>query len=186
MKGQKIVNGVNVDQLFGTIEAIKKNSEIARFKFRAHNKWIDGGNNRSTIKDFYGACQEDTSRSEPFVMDNDEPAVLLGTDKGANPAEYVLHALAGCITTTLVYHAASKGIKIEEMETKYEGDLDLRGLLGLPGGTRNGYEEIRVSVKVKVDAPKEQIEELVELAQRRSPVFDIVTNPVPVTIKLES
>lgn len=100
--------------------------------------------------------------------------------------EYVLHALAGCITTTLVYHVASKGIKINEMETRFEGDLDLRGFLGLPGRTRNGYEEIRISAAAKADATKEQIEELVKLAERRSPVFDIVTNPVPVTVKLES
>lgn len=180
-----VLNGVNVTKLFDTIELVKSNAEIAKFKFRNSNQWFNGGHNRSTIKSFYGAGQEDTTREKPFVMDNDEPAILLGTDKGANPVEYILHALAGCITTTLVYHAASKGIKIDEMETKFEGDLDLRGFLGLPGRTRNGYEEIRVSVKVKADAPREQIEELVKLAERRSPVYDIVTNPVPVKVRLE-
>jgi uncharacterized OsmC-like protein len=179
-----VLNGVNVTQLFGAIELISGNAEIARFQFRNRNKWIDGGLNRSSIDGFYGALEEQR-RETPFVLDNDEPPVLLGEDRGANPVEQVLHGLAGCITTTLVYHAAAKGIKIEEMETSFEGDLDLRGLLGLPGAKRNGYEEIRVRVKVKADASREEIEELVKLAERRSPVYDIVTNPVPVKVTVE-
>jgi len=179
-----VLNGVNVTQLFGAIELISGNAEIARFQFRNRNKWIDGGLNRSSIDGFYGALEEQ-KRKTPFVLDNDEPLVLLGEDSGANPVEQVLHGLAGCITTTLVYHAAAKGIKIDEMETSFEGDLDLRGLLGLPGAKRNGYEEIRVRVKVKADASREEIEELVKLAERRSPVYDIVTNPVPVKVSID-
>jgi uncharacterized OsmC-like protein len=179
-----VLNGVNVTQLFGAIELISGNAEIARFQFRNRNKWIDGGLNRSSIDGFYGALEEQ-KRKTPFVLDNDEPPVLLGEDRGANPVEQVLHGLAGCITTTLVYHAAAKGIKIDEMETSFEGDLDLRGLLGLPGAKRNGYEEIRVRVKVKADASREEIEELVKLAERRSPVYDIVTNPVPVKVSID-
>ncbi|HEV2666370.1 MAG TPA: OsmC family peroxiredoxin, partial [Blastocatellia bacterium] len=110
MTEKNIVNGVNINQLFGTINQIEETPSLARFIFRAGNRWIDGGHNRTTIKDFYGAGQEDTSRAEPFVMDNDEPAVLLGEDNGANPVEFVLHALAGCLTTSLVYHAAARGI----------------------------------------------------------------------------
>ena len=182
---ETVLNGVNVTKLFDTIKVIEGNTEIAKFKFRNSNKWIDGGHNRSNIDGYYGALEEQ-ARETPFVMDNDEPPILLGEDKGANPVEQVLHGLAGCITTTLVYHAAAKGIKIHEMETRFEGDLDLRGFLGLPGRTRNGYEEIRVSVKVKADASKEEIEELVKLAERRSPVFDIVSNPVPVKVILET
>ncbi|MEQ9620035.1 MAG: OsmC family protein [Deltaproteobacteria bacterium] len=181
---ETVLNGVNVTKLFDTIEVIKGNAEIARFKFRNSNKWIMGGHNRSHIDSFYGALQENT-REEPFVMDNDEPPLLLGEDKGANPVEQVLHGLAGCITTTLVYHAAARGIKIHNVETGFEGDLDLRGLLALPGARRNGYEEIRVSVKVKADATREEIEELVEFATGHSPVFDIVSNPVPVNVTLE-
>jgi uncharacterized OsmC-like protein len=179
-----VINGVNVTKLAEAMELIEGNAEIARFKFRNRNKWIDGGLNRSSIDGFYGALEE-RKREVPFVLDNDEPPVLLGQDRGANPVEQVLHGLAGCITTTLVYHAAAKGIKIDEMETSFEGDLDIRGLLGLPGAKRRGYEEIRVRVKVKADASREEIEELVRLAERRSPVYDIVTNPVPVKVTVD-
>ncbi|MCL4245915.1 MAG: OsmC family protein [Candidatus Dadabacteria bacterium] len=179
-----VLNGVNVTQLFGAIELISGNAEIAKFKFRNRNKWVTGGLNRSAVDGYYGALEEHT-REKPFVLDNDEPPVLLGEDRGPNPVEQVLHGLAGCITTTLVYHAAAKGIRIDEMETSFEGDLDLRGFLGLPGRTRNGYEEIRVKVRVKADATREQVEELVRLAERRSPVFDIVSNPVPVKVTVD-
>jgi uncharacterized OsmC-like protein len=185
MQEQKNINGVNVSKLFETVDVIKGNAEVAKFKFRTDNKWINGGHNRSTIKDFYGACQEDTSREKPFVMDNDEPAVLLGEDNGANPVEYVLHALAGCLTTSLVYHAAARGIKLDEVESKFEGDLDLHGFLGLDDNVRNGYENIRVTFKIKADVPEETLDELVRLAQKRSPVFDIVTNSVPVSVMRE-
>lgn len=179
---ENMLNGVSVEGIFSTIEAVQENGEIAKFKFRNSNNWVEGGLNRSEISGFYGACQEHGDRN--FTLENDEPPVLLSKDQAPNPVEYVLHALAGCITTTLVYHAAAKGIEIQEMETKFEGDLDLRGFLGLPGAKRRGYEEIRISMRVKADATDEQIEELVDLAQRRSPVFDTVTNPVPVKINL--
>lgn len=180
-----VLNGVNVTQLFHVIDLVKENAEVAKFKFRNHNEWIIGGQNLSSIDGFYGAMEE-RSRDNPFVLINDEPPVLLGTDKGASPVEQVLHGLAGCITATTVYYAAAKGIKIDEMETKFEGDLDLRGFLGLSKDVRNGFEEIRVSVKIKSDASEEEINELVELAQRRSPVYDMITNSVPVSVKLEN
>lgn len=181
----RILNGVNVDGIFRAIALMSCAPEAAKFKFRNRNKWITGGLNRSFVNGYYGALEEHT-RETPFVLDNDEPPVLLGEDRGANPVEQVLHGLAGCITTTLVYHAAAKSIRIDEMETSFEGDLDLRGFLGLPGRTRNGYEEIRVKVRIKSDAAREEIEELVRLAERRSPVFDIVSNPVPVKVSLEA
>lgn len=184
MTEQKLINGVNVDQLFGTINAIKDMPGLARFRFRASNRWVNGGHNTTTVKDFYGAGQEDTSRTTPFVMDADEPAVLLGEDNGANPVEYVMAALAGCLTTSLVYHAAAQGITIESVESSYEGELDLHGFLGLSDKVRNGYESLNVTFRIKADAPEEKLRELVELAQRRSPVFDIVSNPVPVTVQL--
>jgi uncharacterized OsmC-like protein len=186
MKEQTTINGVNVGQLVGTIDAVREKADIAKFKFRAKNKWLNGGHNRSTIKEFYGACQEDTSREKPFVFDNDEPPVLLGENNGANPVEFILHAMAGCITTTFVYYAAVNGIKIDEIESTYEGDLDLRGMLGLPGRTQVGYERIRVNFKVKSDAPREKLEELIKLAQQRSPATNTVMNPVPVSINLET
>lgn len=183
---QTTMNGVNLDQLFDTIKVIKETPSLAKFTFRAANQWINGGHNRTTIKDFYGAGQEDTSRQTPFVMDNDEPAVLLGQDRGANPVEYVFHALAGCLTTSLVYHAAAQGIRIEEVESRFEGDLDLHGFLGLSDQVRNGYDNIRVTFKIKADAPEEKLEELIKLAQQRSPVFDIVSNPTPVSVRLQT
>jgi len=179
------INGVDVDQLFSTIKAIKESPGLAKFEFRASNQWINGGHNRTSIKDFYGAGQEDTTRKRTFVFDNDEPVTLLGEDNGANPVEFVLHALAGCLTTSLVYHAAAQGIRIDAVESKFEGDLDLRGFLGMNEDVRNGYENIRVTFKIKADAPEEKLKELCELAQKRSPVFDIVTNRVPVNVQLE-
>jgi uncharacterized OsmC-like protein len=182
-KEQKFVNGVNITELFETIDAIGEKSEIAKFNFRAKNKWINGANNRTTINEFDGAC-ETHRRETPFVFEKDEPPVLLGKDIGANPVEYALAALAGCITTGLVYHAAAKGIELEEVESTYEGDLDLRGFLGMTDEVRNGYESINITFKIKSGAPREQLEELVQIARQRSPVFDIVSNPVPVKVKL--
>ena len=180
------INGVDVDQLFSTIKAIKETPGLAKFEFRATNQWINGGHNRTSIKDFYGAGQEDTTRKRTFVFDNDEPVTLLGEDNGANPVEFVLHALAGCLTTSLVYHAAAQGVRIDAVESKFEGDLDLRGFLGMNEDVRNGYENIRVTFKIKADAPEEKLKELCELAQRRSPVYDIVTNRVPVNVRLKT
>lgn len=186
MTKPNLMNGVNRDQLFGTINAIRETPELANFKFRNSNRWINGGHNRSTVKDFYGAGKEDTSRTEPFVLENDEAEVLLGEDHGPNPVENVLHALAGCLTTSLVYHAAAQGIRIDEVESTYEGDIDLHGFLGLSDDVRSGYQNIRVTFKIKGDASQEKLEELLMLAQKRSPVFDIVSNPVAVTVQLEA
>ncbi len=175
-----VINGVDVERLGQTIQAVQKDPGLAKSQFRAVNRWIHGGHNRSTIQGFYAAGQEDTSRTQPFVFDADEPAVLLGQDKGANPVEFVLHALAACVTTSLVYHAAARGITIESVESQLEGDLDLQGFLGLSDQVRRGYKEIRVEFKVKSNASSEQLEELTKL----SPVYDIVSNPVPVSIAI--
>lgn len=188
MKEQQVVNklnGLNVDRLGDTIGVIQESPTIAKFKFRAQNKWIDGGHNRTTIKDFYGAGQEDTSRTEPFIFDADEPDVLLGENQGANPVEYALTGLASCMMTALVYHATAQGIQLDEVEAKLEGDLDVQGFLGLDESVRNGYENVCVSFKVKGDASEERLEELVQIAQQRSPVFDIFTNSVPISVQYE-
>ena len=178
------VNGVSVTRLFGTINAITENPAISKFNFRAKGMWINGGHNQMTINDFDGACQTHT-RDQPFVFDKDEPPVLLGTDQGANPVEYALAALNGCLTTSLIYHAAAQGVKIDEVESTLSGDLDLQGFLGMSEKVRNGYERIKVNFKVKSDAPREKIRELVDLAQERSPVFDIVSNPITVEVSLQ-
>ena len=181
---EQFVNGVNVSKLFGTVEAIKENPEIAKFNFKARGKWVNGGHNRTTINEFYGACQN-FQRSQSFVFEKDEPPVLLGEDHGANPVEYVFAALDGCLTTSLIYHAAAQGIKIDEVETSFSGDLNLHGFLGLNENIRNGYEKIKVTFKIKADASKEKLQELVQLAQKRSPVFDIVSHPTPVEVSLK-
>jgi uncharacterized OsmC-like protein len=181
---QKIVNGVNVSKLFETVGVIKEKPDIAKFNFKAKGRWINGGHNRTTINEFYGACQN-FKRSQSFVFEKDEPPVLLGEDHGANPVEYVFAALDGCLTTSLIYHAAAQGIKIDEVETSFSGNLDLHGFLGLNENIRNGYEKIKVEFKIKADAPKEKLQELVQLAQKRSPVFDIVSHPTPVEVSLE-
>ena len=184
MPQEKKVNGVNVDQLFKTIELIKEKPEIARFKFRATNKWVDGTHNRATVKDFYGAGQEDSLR-EPMVFELDEPPVLLGKNLGTNPVEYLLVALSGCLTTSLIAHASAKGIEIKGVESRYEGDLDLRGFLGLSEDVKVGYENIRVYFKINADVSEEQKEELIRMAQKYSPVFNTIASPVPVSVQLE-
>jgi uncharacterized OsmC-like protein len=179
---ETVRNGVEIQQLFGTLDAIKAEPSLARFQFRARNRWIDGAHNRTTIRDFYAANQDDASRSEEFVMDAGEPAILLGTDTGPNPAESLLHALAACLTTSLVYVAAARGVRLTEVESTLEGDMDVRGALGLSDDYRNGFEQIRVSFRVKGDAPEEKLREVVARAQQRSAVFDMVTNGVPVAV----
>ncbi len=178
------LNGVDVGQLFKTIEAIKGTPDIAKFKFRATNEWIHGGHNRTTVKDFYGA-QQDHDHLSPFVLDEDEPEVLLGEDKGPNPVEYLLTGLIGCLTSALVYHAAAKGIQIKGVKSRLEGDIDLRGFLGLSPDVKVGYENIRVYFKIDADVSDEQKEELIKMAQKYSPVFNTVSNPTPVWVSLD-
>ena len=127
----RIRNGVNVETLYGTLDAIKAQPELARFQFRATNTWMGGAHNRSTIKEFYGAGQIDQSRAAGWELDAGEPPILLGSNEGPNPAEYLLHALAACLTTSLVYVAAARGVHLDEVESTLEGDMDVRGALGL-------------------------------------------------------
>jgi len=181
---ENVRNGVDTEVLYGTLDAIKAQPELGRFQFRAENQWVSGAHNRTTIKDFYGAGQEDTSRTESFSIDAGEPAILLGSDTGPNPAEYLLHALAACLTTTLVYVAAARGVRLTEVESTLEGDIDVQGALGLSDEHRNGFEQIRASFRVKGDAPAEKLREVVARAQKRSAVFDMVTNGVPVAVEV--
>jgi len=184
MTEKKGVNGVDVDKLFETINAVKDAPVIAKFKFRANNKWIKGGYNRTTIKNFYGT-QKDHIHDKPFELDADEPPLLLGEDNGPNPVEYALTALAACVTTSIVYHAAAKGIKLNSVESRLEGDIDLRGFLGLSEDVPRGYKEIRMYFKIDADVPDEKLQELVQLGPTYSPVFDTITRAVPVSVQLE-
>ena len=177
-----IRNGVNTETMFATLDLIKAQPELARFQFRASNRWIDGAHNRSTIKGFYAAGGEDASRSEAFELDAGEPAILLGSDTGPNPAEYLLHALAACLTTTLVYSASARKVRLTEVTSVFEGDMDVRGCLGIDDAFRNGFTQIRGTFTIKGDAPAEKLRAIVENAQKRSAVFDMVANGVPIAI----
>jgi uncharacterized OsmC-like protein len=177
------LNGLDMAAAFATIDAIKANPDLAQFRFRARNRWIDGGENRSTIRDFYGAGREDDSRSEDFEFTNGEPPVLLGNNEGANPVEFLLHALAGCVTTTLVLHAAARGIAIRSISSELEGDIDLHGLLALDDTVAPGYREIRIRMAVEADCSPEELDGLMAFAQAHSPVCNSVCRPVPVVIE---
>jgi len=177
------LNGLNMSALVATLAAVKDNPSLGRFEFRARNRWISGGENRSTIKEFYGAGREDDSRAEPFVFTNGEPPVLLGTNEGANPVEYLLHALAGCVTTTTVLHAAARGIRIQRLSTEIVGTLDVQGLLALDANVPAGYEAIRIAMDIEADCTERELEELLRFAQEHSPVCNTVCRPVPVRVE---
>ena len=176
-------NGLNVEQMVQTVEALKNDPQLAQFEFRARNQWINGGENRSTIQDFYGAGAEDTSRSKPFVYTNGEPPVLLGNNEGGNPVEYLLHALAGCVTTTTVLHATARGITIHKLSTVLVGDIDLQGFLALDDEAPVGYKSIRIEMDIEADASDEEIDELISFAEDHSPVCNTVCRPIPVTLE---
>ena len=176
-------NGVDTAALFATLDAVRANNEIAKFQFRATNKWISGTHNQSTIHGFYGAMQE-MQHTSVHVFDADHPAVLVGTDNGPTPAEYLLHALAACLTAGIANIAAARNVNLTEVESTVEGDIDLLGILGLGHGVRNGYQQIKVSFKLKGDDPA-KLRQVVEQSKARSAVYDVVTNGVPVAIDID-
>ncbi|HMP77362.1 MAG TPA: OsmC family protein [Kiritimatiellia bacterium] len=177
-KEQNLINGVDVEALGQTIDAVKAQPEIAQFKFRARNEAVAGGLNRSEIAQFRGALQEHRVGQEPFVVHNDEPPVLLSADQAPNPVEYVIQALLGCMTTTTMYKAAGQGIAIESIRSEVEGDLDLHGMFGLDPDVRAGFQEIRARLVIKTKGPKDAIRDL----HRSSPVFDTLARPVPIKV----
>ena len=176
-------NGLDMEALVGTVEAVKQNPSLGAFEFRATNQWINGGENRSRIKEFYGAGSEDESRTDAFEFTNGEPPVLLGANEGANPVEFLLHALAGCVTTTTVLHAAARGIQIESLSTELVGKIDVQGLLALDDTVPVGYEEIQIKMDIKADCSDEELDDLLAFAKDHSPVCNTVCRPVPVTVK---
>jgi uncharacterized OsmC-like protein len=176
------VNGVDVETLGQTLEAIRQLPSLGQFQFRARNQWMGGSRNRTTVKDFYGAGGEDKTRKHAFEFDADEPAVLVGDDTGANPVEYLLTALVGCMTTAMVYHAASRGIEIRSVESSYAGDLDVRGFTGLSEDVPKGYQRIAVNFRVDTDGDPAELEAFA----RMSPVFNSVCGSVPIEVKVTS
>ncbi|OBG90527.1 hypothetical protein A5698_22100 [Mycobacterium sp. E136] len=181
MSATTTVNGLDVSQISATMDAVTADPALGRFQFRAGHEWIDGSYSRTTIKDFYGVGQEDASRTATFTVDADEPPVLLGQNRAPNASEYVLHALAACLTGTIVFHAAARGIALEGLEATIQGDLDAQGILGLNDSVRPGYEQIRATIKVTGDFDDNQLAEIASLT-RYSPVRDLIANPVPVAI----
>jgi len=181
---ESVRNGVATGTLFATLDAVEAQPELGTFQFRVSNRWIDGAHNRSTIQGFYAAGAEDTTRGEAFEVDAGEPAILLGADTGANPAEALLHALAACLTTTIVYVAAARKVQLTSVESTLTGDMDVRGALGVDDEPRNGFERIGVAFRVTGHAPEEKLREIVERASQRSAVYDMVTNGVPVAIEV--
>ena len=177
---QEIINGLNVGQLKSAMNTFKNEPELSKFRFYVTNKWISGGHNRTIVEDFYGLRRANT-RKNSVVIEVDEPPALMGNDQGASPVEHLLNALAACVTSSIVYHAAALGIKIEELESSLEGDLDIRGFLGLSDEARPGYQNIRIYCKVKSDGSPEKLKEL----SKFSPVFDMVSKGVPITIEVE-
>ena len=177
---KEITNGVDVGQTMGLIGAIEADTGYAKFQFRATNQWINGGQTRSRIREFYAGNAEDTTRKQAFTLDSDEPMIAAGQDSAPNAMEYVLHALASCLTASLIYHAAVRGIEVEAIESSYTGDMDVRGLLGLADNVRKGFSKVAVNMRVKSEA---STEELTELAMF-SPVHDIISKSLPVEFRL--
>jgi len=178
----RVVNGIDIAAFADTVAKIKENAELAKFNFRATNKWLGGAKNRTTIKEFTGALAEQRDGVQAFIADNGEHPVLLGYDEAPNPVEWLLHALVGCMTTAMVYHAAARGIAIEAVDSQIEGDLDLRGFLGVAGNVRKGFDAIRVLMRVKTAADPETIKSLSTM----SPVFDVVSRALPLSVNIET
>ena len=178
-------NGVDTPKLFATIAAVADQPSLAQFQFRARGKWMGGTHCHSTVTGFYGAGGEMKHRAA-FEADADHPGVLCGEDQGPTPVEWVLHALAACLTAGIANIAAARGVTLESVECSVEGDIDLRGILGLSDKVRNGFRAIRVGFKVEGDAPAEKLRQIVEQSRARSAVFDILTNGVPVVIAVDA
>jgi uncharacterized OsmC-like protein len=177
-------NGVDVPSLFATVDAVRAQPELAQFQFRARNEWITGTHNRSTIQGFFGAGGEDTSRAEPFCYDADHPAVLVGTGRGPTPVEFLLHAIAACLTSGLVNIAAARGISLRRVASTVAGDIDLLGILGLSKSVRSGYRQIRVTFEIDGDATAEEFAELLAQSRRRSAVYDVLTSGTEVVVDM--
>lgn len=179
------MNGVDTPALFATINVVKGQPELGRFQFRATNRWVSGTHSVTRIEDFSGAGGEHAHKTA-FEYGADHPAVLVGADRGPTPVEFLLHALAACLTSGIGNIAAARGVALTSVESRIEGDIDLRGILGLSNEVRNGYERMRVSFKVAGDAPSEKLREIVEQARARSAVYDVLTNGMPVQIDVDA
>lgn len=175
------LNGVDTPTLFATLDVVKGQPELAKFQFRARNRWQSGTLSRTTIDTFSGAGGEHAHKTA-FQLDGDHPGVLVGEDRAPVPVEYLLHALASCITAGIANIAAARGVTLTEVESTIEGDIDLLGIFGMSAEVRNGYQGIRASFSIKGDAPAEKLREIVEQSRARSAVYDVLSHGVPVTM----
>jgi uncharacterized OsmC-like protein len=179
------LNGVDTPSLFATLDVVKGQPELAKFQFRATNRWQQGTHSRTRIESFSGAGGEHAHARE-MTYDADHPQVLVGRDQAPTPVEFLLHALAACITAGIGNIAAARGVTLYEVESTVEGDIDLRGIFGHSSEVRNGYQQLRLSFKIKGDAPAEKLAEIVEQSRARSAVYDVLTNGVPVAISVNA
>jgi uncharacterized OsmC-like protein len=177
------VNGLDTQRFVETVDAVKHDTTLARFEFRARNQWIGGMVTRTSVQDFYGAGAEDRSRAEPFTFTSSEPPVLLGANEGAGAGEVLLHALASCVASTAVLHATARGIRIDSIATELKGEVDLRGLLGLDSAVRPGYQRITVKMAITADCSDAQLDELLQAVRDHSPMYDSISRPVPVVLE---
>ncbi|MBI2412908.1 MAG: OsmC family protein [Deltaproteobacteria bacterium] len=182
---ENVVNGVNIDHLAETIQSIKANPELARFKFRASTKWLGGAQTETRIQGFYGAGREDSSRRKAFILEADEPHSLLGANHGPSALETFLHSIASSLAAGFAYRAASENVRIDSLDFKVEGEIDLRGFLGVSSAIRPGYRSIRVTYKVRCDAPKEKVVEICDYVQKTSPLLDMLRFPVSFSVEME-
>jgi uncharacterized OsmC-like protein len=178
-------NGVDTPTLFATLDAVKRQPELAKFQFRARNRWQNGTLSETTIDSFSGVGGEQAHKTA-FKVTADHPAILVAEDRAPLPVEYLLHALASCITGGIANIAAARGVTLREVESTIEGDIDLLGILGLSKDVRNGYQGIRASFSIKGDATPEELQEIVEQSRARSAVFDVLTNGVPVSLAVNA
>ena len=179
------LNGVDTPTLFGTLDVVKSQPELAKFQFRVRNRWQSGTLSETTISTFSGAGGEHAHKTT-FKLTGDHPAVLVGEDRAPLPVEYLLHALASCITGGIANIAAARGVALTEVESHIEGDINLLGIFGMSTDVRNGYQGIRASFSIKGDAPPEKLHEIVEQSRARSAVFDVLTNGVPVSMSVSA
>ena len=179
------VNGISVGALFDAANSLSKTESLGRYQFRARNQWLDGGHTRTMVKDYFGAGAEQTSRTTPLVVESDIPTQFRGGDRAMDPLEHFLAAIGACITTTVVWHAAARGIHVNAIDTWLEGDIDLQGWFGMDRDRQAGYNEIRVSIQLDAEAPEAALDQLVDLATRYSPLFETVTRGTRLDVRRE-
>jgi uncharacterized OsmC-like protein len=177
------VNGVSLRSLFDMIDAIRSQPWLARFQFRARNQWLDGGHTRTIVKNFYGVGQERKGRHRPFVLESDLPALFDGGNTAINPLECLLTAIGACMTTTLVFQAAARGINVDAIECSVEGDIDLRGFLGLDDEVPRGFERIKIAVNIEADLPDNELDRIVDLGTSYSPILELLSHGTQVIVE---